>query len=459
VRHLIAAILGALVSFCAAHPTPGADLAAGAATVPLELPPGTPLAGYGSFPRRAWIPGLAAGEAPAFWFRPSTGVRDALHVRALALEGADLSLVWLALDVVGLDPRLVSELGRRLPAPGRSHPAIIASASHTHSGPGGFADSELFGLVAVDRPSAEIRRRLLETMERAARRARAAAVPVRLGTGSIQVRGQNPSRIGAAVDEEMTVVKIVTPTGRPVAMLWNFAVHGTAFGRRNLALSADLMGEASARIEAALGAPALFVNGAVADASPALREAPGAAVLGAALADGALAAWARIGARPAERVAIARRRVHLPAPRLSLRDCLGSWIPRGVAIGLDPALPAETEMTAVAVDSQLGAVTIPGELQMALGLDIKVTGRRHFSSVVVAGLSNDYLGYLLANGAPTRPGYMACASLYGDGAGELVGRAAAALLEEVGSAKPSGRASAPAPTSSGQLCCDARRPW
>ena len=32
---------------------------------------------------------------------------------------------------------------------------------------------------------------------------------------------------------------------------------------------------------------------------------------------------------------------------------------------------------------------------MALGLEIKAAGRAHFSSVIVAGLSNDYIGYLL----------------------------------------------------------------
>jgi neutral ceramidase len=483
VRVLSAAVFGVLAVIAAAGSATGGPLAAGAATVPIELPPGTPLAGYGGFPRRAWVPGLGTGEAPAFWFRPSAGVRDPLRVRALALAEGQTSLLWLALDVVGVDPRLAAELGQRL-ARGQSRPptAIIVSASHTHSGPGAYADSELFGLIAVDRPSSEVRARLLDAMERASRRADAARAPVLLGAGSVQVHGQNPSRIGAAVDEEMTIVKLVTPTGRPVAMLWNFAVHGTALGRRNRVLSADLMGDASARIEASLGAPALFVNGAVADASPVRRDASGVAVVGAALAEAALGGWGRIAAAPAAGLDIARRRLDLPPPRLSLRSCLGPWVPRGLAIGLDPALPGETEMLAVAVGSRLGAVTIPGELQMALGLEIKAAGRAHFSSVIVAGLSNDYIGYLLASGGrPAPKAYMACASLYGEGGGELVQQAAAALLHQVGRAvptamasppeagptrprpgglaRPSARASSPAPTSSGRPCCGEPRPW
>jgi Neutral/alkaline non-lysosomal ceramidase, N-terminal len=482
VRLLSAAVVGVLAVVAAAGSATAGALSAGAAAVPLELPPGTPLAGYGGFPRRAWVPGLGATDAPAFWFRPATGIRDALRVRALALAEGDRSLLWLALDVVGVDPRLAVELSERLArGRGRAPSAIIVSASHTHSGPGAYADSELFGLIAVDRPSPEVRGRFLDAMERASRRAEAARAPVLLGAGSVRVRGQNASRIGAAVDEEMTVVKLVTPAGRPVAMLWNFAIHGTALSRRNLVLSADLMGDASARIEAALHAPALFVNGAVADASPVRRDAGGVALVGAALAEAALGSWGRIASAPAAGLDIARRRLELPPPRLSLRSCLGSWIPRGLVIGLDPALPRETEMLAVAVGSQLAAVTIPGELQMALGLEIKAAARAHFASVVVAGLSNDYIGYLLANGGPAPTAYMACGSLYGESGGEFVQQAAATLLHQVsqvppaavasplqaahtrpgprGPAKPSARASAPAPTSSGRPCCGEPRPW
>ena len=480
-RFLTAGVAGVLALVAAAGPV-GAALTAGAAVEPLELPPGTPLAGYGSFPRRAWVPGLAATGTPAFWFRPSTGVQGGLRVRALALAAGESRVLWIALDVVGVDPRLGFELGERLARGGRRPPAaIIVSASHTHSGPGGYADSELFGVIAVDRPSPEVRGRLLDAMERASQRADASRTPVLLGAGSVHVPGQNSSRIGAAVDEEMTVVKLVTPAGRPVAMLWNFAIHGTALGRRNLALSADVMGDASARIEAALGAPALFVNGAVADASPARHGAGGMAAIGAALADAALRAWGRIAVASARGLEIARRRVALPPPRLSLRSCLGPWVPRGLALGLDPALPSATELIAVAVGSRVGAVTVPGELQMALGLEIKAAARDQFASVVVAGLSNDYIGYLLASGPPASAAYMACASFYGAAAGDVVKHAAATLLRQVGAAapaavasrreeetarpgprgpaRPSGRASAPGPTSSGRPCCGEPRPW
>jgi hypothetical protein len=181
--------------------------------------------------------------------------------------------------------------------------------------------------------------------------------------------------------------------------------------------------------------------------------------LGATLANAVIAVWPRIATGRAGRLEVARRRLQLPRPRLSLRSCLGPWVPGGLTVGLDPALPAVSEMLAMAIGSRVAAVTIPGEMQMALGMDTKASARRRFSHVIVAGLSNDYLGYFLAAGRPARSDYMGCATLYGQGIGDLVQRAAAALLREVGdragarAAMPSSPASSPAPTSSARRCC------
>ena len=135
----------------------------------------TPLAGYGGFPRRAWIPDLLGRHPDTFWFRPATCVHDPIKVRALVLEAGGVRLLWLAVDLVGIDPSLVADLRRRLDQLGLRYAAVIASASHTHSGPGAFSDSTLFGLLAVDRESPRVRGRIYAAMEDAARQVVAAA--------------------------------------------------------------------------------------------------------------------------------------------------------------------------------------------------------------------------------------------------------------------------------------------
>ncbi len=225
-------------------------------------------------------------------------------------------------------------------------------------------------------------------------------------------------------------MKIQTTDGRLVAAVWNYAMHGTALGRDNFLISGDLMGEAGARIEREIGVPALFVNGAVGDVSPRPRGWRGVETAGQALADGAMRALkdARLETGGLQ---VAAEHVVLPSPTMSLRNCLNGWAPSWMTIGLQGALPSSTEVIAVRI-GQTGWVTIPGELETRLGLDIKARARDAFSHVFIAGVSNDYLGYFLVPADYRQPSYVACASLYGERGGEIMRDSALSALKRLG---------------------------
>ncbi len=429
-RALVAAAL--LLGPGAALPAEAATprLLAGAAAVTIDLPADTPLAGYGGFPRRAWVPDLLGRAPDTFWFRPSTGVHDPIKVRALVLEAGGVRLLWLALDLVGMDPGLLADVRRRLDQLGLRYAAVVAAASHTHSGPGAFAQSSLFGFVALDRESPRVRGRIFSAMEEAARLAERRKRAATVGTGRTEVTGLTDSRVRGALDHDLGVLKVMGADGRPVAVLWNYAIHGTALGRDNLQLSGDVMGDAGARIEEQLGVPALFVNGSVGDASPRRRGWDGVALGGKALAGAVLNLWPRIAADPDQRLGAAAVTALLPPPGVELRNCLGGWIPRGTRLGLRSALPASAEVWAVAVGR--GAwVAIPGEPDTRLGQEIKAAGRERFAQAFVAGVANAYQGYFLAPEHFRKPSYISCASLYGERGGELVRDAAIAALREL----------------------------
>jgi hypothetical protein len=429
---LCALVAAALLLGPGARPVAAAParLLAGAAGVTVELPGDTPLAGYGGFPRRAWIPDLLGRFPDTFWFRPSTGVHDPIKVRALVLEGAGVRLLWLAVDVVGMDPTLVADLRRRLDQLGLRYAAVIAAASHTHSGPGAYAQSSLFGFVALDRESPRVRGRIFSAMEEAARLAERRKRPATVGTGRSEVTGLTDSRVREPLDHELGVLKVMGTDNRPIAVIWNYAIHGTALGRENLRLSGDVMGDAGARIEEQLGVPALFVNGAVGDASPRQRGWDGVSAAGKVLAAGVVALWPRIASDPDQRLAATAVTALLPPPGLELRNCLGRWIPRGTRLGLRSALPPSAEVWVVAVGR--GAwVAVPGEPDTRLGQEIKTAGRARFAQTFVAGVSNAYQGYFLAPEHFRVPSYISCASLYGERGGELVRDAAIAGLREL----------------------------
>lgn len=415
----------------AAPPATAQTLLAGAASMTVDLPEDTPLAGYGAFPRRAWLPDLIGWTPDTFWFRPATGVHDPIKARALVLESGGVRVLWLAVDLVGMDPTLVAELRTRLDRLGLHYAAVIAAASHTHSGPGAYARSELFGFLAVDRESPRVRGRIFSAMEEAARQAERHKRPATVGTGRSEITGITDSRVRGPLDPELGVLKVMGADNRPVAVVWNYAIHGTALSRENFKLSGDVMGDAAGRIEEQLGVPALYVNGAVGDVSPRQRGWDGVASVGKILSAGVLALWPRIAPDSDQRMAATVETAALPGPALELRNCLGRWIPRGTRLGLHSALPASADIVAVAIGR--GAwVAIPGELDTRLGLEVKEGGRPRFAHTFVAGVSNAYLGYFIAPEHFRVPSYISCGSLYGERGGEIIRDTAVGALRELG---------------------------
>lgn len=400
---------------------------AGAAAVPLRVPPGAPLAGYGSAARRLLVPDVLGRHPHAFWFKPAQGALDPLAARALVLEGNGARLAWVAVDLVAVDRSFTRALERALVDAGVRPATLIVSASHTHSGPGAFIDSALMAAVNVDRYDPDVRAALVGSVVEAIRRADATKAPARAGAVSVEGPPLTASRLGQPLDAEIVVVKVARAAGTPIALVWNYAIHGTMLGPRNLRWSADVMGVTSRTLERDLGVPALFVNGALGDVSPRHHGVAASLRDGAELAAAVRAAWERVATDPAARLAVRTARVDLPPAFLPLRNCLGRWVPRAVRLPLDGALPRDAELTAAAL-GDTAWVAVPGELASRLGVTIKHEARRAWAHAFVAGVSNDYLGYFVAPEDWERVAYVTCASLYGPEAGGRLTAAASRLL-------------------------------
>ena len=412
-------------------------LSAGAASAPLRVPEGVPLAGYGTFTRRLLFPDLLGWYPHAFWFKPAQGTRDALGVRALVLETPSTRLVWVTLDLVAVDAGFTEEIERRISGAGLRAGTLLVSASHTHSGPGAFVDSALFAGVALDRYDAAVRDALADAVMAAVRGADAGRVPALVGAARAVVPPLTRSRLAHPLDSEVAVLKVTTVAGAPIAIVWNYAIHGTMLGARNLRLSADVMGVTSRELERTLGVPALFVNGAVADVSPARHGAAALDETGRSLATSVRGAWERARPAPSELFAVRRGVVELPAPSLSIRNCVGRsapalarWVPRGLAIPLGGMVAREARLVAGAVGS-VAWVTVPGELQTALGQLARARAGTRWGTTLVAGLTNDYLGYFVTPEDFERPAYVTCASVFGAAAGRCLAETAGDLLRDV----------------------------
>jgi neutral ceramidase len=204
-------------------------------------------------------------------------------------------------------------------------------------------------------------------------------------------------------------------------------------GALNLRLSGDVMGVASQVLERDLGVPVLFVNGAMGDVSPRRRGPTEMVAVGHELATSVRAGWGQALETSITSLTTRSVPVLLPAPVLSLRNCLSRLLPTSLSIPLGSVLARDTELTAVSVGDAVW-VTIPGELQSSLGEAIKAEARRSFARGFVAGTSNDYLGYFVTETAYPRTSYVTCSTVYGPAAGDLLTRAASTLISEVAEA-------------------------
>ncbi len=267
-------------------------------------------------------------------------------------------------------------------------------------------------------------------------------------------------RLGLPVDREIVGLQVRYRRRTALALVWNYAIHGTMLGRRQPALlrRRDGRGFPGSRARPA-ACPCSSSTAPWATSVPAGAGRRRWWRSGHELAASVRAGWGQSDRRPDHRPDDPRCAFLLPAPVLSLRNCLGRWLPPSLTLPLGWAMPErDAELTAVSLGDVVWVV-VPGELQSALGEAIKAEARRSFGRGFVAGVSNDYLGYFVTADAYRGPSYVACSTLYGPAAGDLLTRSASDPDRRTGGGAECGEALASptrggrARTSCGPPCC------
>lgn len=217
--------------------------------------------------------------------RQATGVNDRLHHRILALDDGTTQFFLISSDFFSISPALYDRVSATL---AREHGIALGSIwwtlTHTHSAPQVGSP----GLVAAFlgerflQPfdatyAALVERRLIEGVLDA----RARLAPARLGVGwgfsqaNINRRARLPdgrTTLGlnpdGPVDRRIGLLRLEKADGTLLALVANFAIHGTVMGSQNLLISGDVSGVVSNYVERKTGVPLLFINGAAGDLAP-----------------------------------------------------------------------------------------------------------------------------------------------------------------------------------------------
>ena len=378
-------------------------------------PIGTPLAGYG-----------------ARMGKPSTGVHDATEARALVIDNGTERIAFVSVDHLGYDHAMVERVRAIAAAEARIEPSrIFVMSSHTHSGGGAYL--EPFPVLAGKydpKVRAFYEERAAQSIVTAAKDLKPARIGLGAGTAAGISRFRSTWPPNGPIDPEVGLIRVDSvETGKPLAVLFNFAAHPTVLGAKNFEFSADFVGYARRALEQMVGGGvlAIFANGAQGTVGPqpfqGKDEWARAENLGNILA--AEAFKILLMTKPEEAVEI-----NVVRTPLTLKPQAPPGAPSGAALPLPSNY--ETEMSAVSFNRRVAFVTIPGELSSILNTQVKERGKLlGFEKTFVLGLTNDAVGYIITEDEYRHRTYESTISLFGPAFGSFVANEAFQLLERL----------------------------
>src|SRR5262249_39104555 len=151
-------------------------------------------------------------------------------------------VAFLSVDHLGFDHGMVERIREISTAQAGIAPDhLFVMSSHTHSGGGAYL--ELFPILA-GRYDSTIRDSYSEGAAAAVVSAAKAMRPARIAIGAGRAEGISRFRStwppNGPIDPEVGVVRVESAeTGKPLAVLMNFAAHPTVLGDKNFNFSAD----------------------------------------------------------------------------------------------------------------------------------------------------------------------------------------------------------------------------
>lgn len=255
-----------LLAFALVSPAWCAVLRAGVAKVDITPPPGLAMWGYSN--RQG----------------PATGTLDPLYARVLVLEADHKRLALVTVDLGR--PFGPASLNSLREATRNAVSFLIVAASHTHSGPS--LSDDYSGATPAWETAA------LKKISTAVSEASSRLTDARIGVGyGFAFIGHNRLRINsdgttswfernltqiptAPVDGTVTVLRVDTAAGQPLAILVNYACHPVVFGSDNLQYSADFPAAMAKTVEEAFSGKPLcfFLQGAPGDINPYFAVTP-----------------------------------------------------------------------------------------------------------------------------------------------------------------------------------------
>jgi hypothetical protein len=188
-----------------------------------------------------------------------TGKRGELTARAMVFEQGPTKVAIVQLDLLGFPSVLCDRI--RAQAPRIPANNILIGSTNTHSAP------DCYGFPGRDGKSSADLKYMDFVCNRAAMAINEAldnlqVAQLKIATGEAQGKIAYNFYAPELYDPRMSVIQAVTPNGKTIGTLVNYAIHPEVLGNSVGLVSPDLVGPLCDKLEADLGGMAMFMNGA-----------------------------------------------------------------------------------------------------------------------------------------------------------------------------------------------------
>ena len=344
-----------------------------------------------------------------------SGIHDSLYYRIVVLDDGRTTAALVVGESIGIPEAWWETLSGRIEKEAgipRGH--VIIAGTHTHGAPQ--------PLPRDDQPHERLQSHAASVADRVVagvRHAKEGLRPARMGVGrgraNVNVNrvartadgafwlGQNPD---GPSDKTVHVARFDDLNGKPIAILVNYAVHGTVGGQGNLMITGDLPGATSRFVEEHFGGDVVapWTSGAAGDQNPIYAVVDNLdsgrirplAVLGKILGEEAVRVADGIAtATPDNGIRAAQQVVRVPGKKQNDYNPSGTY-------SYEDADSVSIRLTAIAVDDlALGGVS--GEVLTRIGERFK--NESPFPETVMITHANGSSGYLPSDEDYRTPGY------------------------------------------------------
>jgi hypothetical protein len=216
--------------------------------------------------------------------RQSDGVLDNIYHRVIAMDSGDAPFYLISSDLCLFSPALYDSAMTELQKQTGINPKhVLWSVTHTHAAPE-VGPSDIYKALLGrsdhewDREyTARVTRALIDGVRTARERLESARIAFGAGIAFANINrrakdtdgrislGLNPD---GPADRQINVIRLERPDGSLIALVVNYAMHGTVMSGQNLKISGDGPGTVTNYLEEKLGTTVLYVNGAAGNLAP-----------------------------------------------------------------------------------------------------------------------------------------------------------------------------------------------